>query len=86
MDLQISEGKYSGPDMSNRGSISNVVYSNVTYRGNGLTWINSRMVGNSTTHAVSDVRIDAFTINETVVKSLEDLNTLNNSFVYNVTF
>eukprot|EP00040_Diaphanoeca_grandis_P016011 m.82379 g.82379 ORF g.82379 m.82379 type:complete len:496 (-) comp25512_c0_seq1:161-1648(-) len=86
LDLQISQGRYSGPDMLNRGTISDVVYSNITYRSNGLQWIMSRMMGNSTTHGVSRIHFDDFTINGSEIRSLADLNTLNNSFVSNVTF
>eukprot|EP00729_Bicosta_minor_P003313 gene3313-32908_t len=86
LDLQVSAGKYSGPDMLNRGSISNIVYSNVTYRSNGLTWINSRMVGNSTRHGIRNVVVDAFVINGSLVKSMQDLNTITNPFVQNITF
>ena len=37
-------------------------------------------------HAVSGVRVEAFTTNGSVVRSLADLNTLSNAFVRNVTF
>ena len=86
LDMQISEGKYSGPDMANRGSISDVVYSNVTYRANGLTWVNSRMAGNSTRHAINNVLVEDFAIDSVPVRSLADLNTSPATFVYNVTF
>jgi hypothetical protein len=86
VDLQISQGKYSGPDMGRRGSIHNVVYSNVTYRSNGLQWVLSRMVGNSTAHVIDGVHFKGFTINGTAVMALEDMHTINNSFVEHVTF
>ena len=50
------------------------------------TWINSRMVGNSSQHAINNVVIEDFTINGTAVQSLADLNTLPTTYVYNVTF
>jgi polygalacturonase len=86
VDLQISQGKYSGPDMARRGSISNVTYSNTTYRSNGLQWVLSRIVGNSTEHSVDEVRFDDFTLDGTAVMALEDMHTLNNSFVEHVSF
>ena len=86
LDLQVSQGKYSGPDMARRGSISDVVYSNVTYRPNGLQWVASRMVGNSTAHAVDGVHFDGFLLNGTAVASLAQVGTLSNAFVRGVTF
>jgi hypothetical protein len=43
-------------------------------------------VGNSTVHAVDGVRVVDFAINGTAVRSLQDLGTLNNSFVRGVSF
>jgi hypothetical protein len=72
--------------MDRRGSISNVLYSNVSYTSNGLQWVRSRIVGNSTVHAVDGVQFKDFRINGSLVHSLEDLNTLDNAFVTNVSF
>lgn len=74
--------------MAHRGAISNVLYSNISYTSNGLQWVRSRMVGNSTAHAVAGVRIEGFSINGTQVRSLEDLGIIlsNQSFLRNVSF
>ena len=84
VDLQVSQGKYSGPDMSRRGSISDVLYDNVTYRSNGIGWVSSRMVGNSSAHAVDGVHINGFTINGTAVTSLAQLGTLQSGLLREV--
>jgi hypothetical protein len=88
LDLQIIQSHYSGPDMNHRGAISNVLYSNISYRSNGLQWVRSRMAGNSSAHAVAGVRIEGFSINGTRVRSLADLGIIpsNQSFVRNVSF
>jgi hypothetical protein len=56
------------------------------YRSNGLTWLQSRMFGNSTSHAISGVRIEDFTVNGTLAHALEDLGIVSNQFVRNVSF
>jgi hypothetical protein len=86
LDLQIIQSHYSGPDMNRRGAVRNVLYSNISYVSNGLQWVRSRVVGNSTAHAVVGVRFEDFTINGTKVSSLADLGTVDNSFLRNVSF
>eukprot|EP01043_Picozoa_sp_COSAG02_P034018 COSAG02_NODE_2355_length_9073_cov_3.811901_6_plen_144_part_00 len=86
LDLQIIQSHYSGPDMLHRGHITNVLYSNITYRSNGLQWVRSRMYGNDTSHAVVGVNIEDFTIDGKLVRSLGDLGVVANAFVRNVTF
>ena len=44
------------------------------------------MFGNSTIHAISDVRIEDFAVNVTLARSLEDLRFASNQFVRNVSF
>ena len=72
--------------MDRRGSIANVAYFNISYISNGLQWVRSRIVGNSTSHAVVGVRFENFSINGTRVRSLADLGTLDNAYVRNVSF
>eukprot|EP00039_Didymoeca_costata_P033616 m.43262 g.43262 ORF g.43262 m.43262 type:complete len:506 (+) comp9960_c0_seq1:157-1674(+) len=86
IDLQIAFGRYSGPDVSQRGYITNVTYMNVSYIPNRVTFLQSRMVGNSSVHAIRDVDFQDFTIAGKKISSLSDLNVTNNSFVYNITF
>ena len=72
--------------MDRRGSISNVGYFNISYVSNGLQWVRSRIVGNSTAHAVVGVRFENVSINGTRVRTLADLGTLDNAYVRDVSF
>lgn len=86
-DLQISQNaRYSGPDMTRRGFIYDIVFSNLTYLPHRIAYLFSRLLGNSSAHAVHDVRFEGVSIAGKVARGLDDLNATANAFVANVTF
>jgi len=61
VELQIVYGKYQTTDPKQyrgiRGSIANIEYNRVAYHSNGLSYLFSDFMGNSSQHAVSNVSL-----------------------------
>lgn len=74
IDLVITVGKYSGPDIDKRGSVDNVRFSNITYNPNKIEYLFSRLLGNSSQHKIGNVVFNDFKIGSNYVTSLSDLN------------
>ncbi|CAE8598629.1 unnamed protein product [Polarella glacialis] len=85
LDITIIAGRYSGPDLGRRGSVADVLFSNVTYHPNKIRYLFSRLLGNSSSHRISDVVFDHFRIGDSIISSLADLNATS-SFLGNVAF
>lgn len=90
LDLQITYGQYQASEPKRfrnvRGSIANVKYQNIYYHTNGLSYLRSRLVGNSSVFGVQDITFDKVLIDGSLARSLSDINASTNSFVSGVTF
>ena len=91
IEARIAFGQFCRPsngchDPNDRGAIYNLMYSNVTYHPNGVRWLKSRLLGNSSSHPVAGLSLDNVLVGINHVRNLRDINASVNAFVRNVSF
>ena len=73
-------------DPSLRGSIAGVHYRRVQHHTNGVAWLYSRLLGNSSAHNVTGVVLEDVTVDGKRALSLHDINATANAYVHNISF
>ena len=75
IEARIAYGQFCRPsngchDPNERGTISGLNYTNVTYNSNGVRWLKSRLLGNSSSHPVEGLAFDTVSIGGIPVEKL----------------